>query len=574
MPTGKPTKKKPCVICGEMFLPEKPSSRICSRTHYATCPVCGKQFVWNTTRKVEPCSKQCRKELTRRNNLEKYGVEHPMQSKQVQENHKKSLKKHYGVEHPLQSEAIKTKAIQTNREKFGSDWGLSSDEVKTKARQTMTEKYGAPTTLESKELADKVKRTTVEKYGVEHPAQNADVKDKIKKTNLERYGHENAMQNPEIAKRSVETRIDKYGSYWSDDIYNKAKETWIKNLGVDNPSKSQKVIDKMTETFINKYGVKRAIQVPEFKQKMIDTMISRYGQPYYCLTDEFKSYESFRISKINKTISEKLSQENISHELEYRLETKWYDIYIPDQKTVIEVNPTYTHNSIGNHWNKDGLPSDYHLEKSKIAESHGLRCIHIFDWENPDTIIDMLKPKKRLYARNMTVYKLRNDVTDEFLSKYHLQGSCRGQLLCLGLTLDDELYQVMTFGKSRYDKNHYVELLRLCTKPGYTVVGGASKLFSYATSEFGLYDIISYCDISKFRGDVYEKIGMKLLRTTPPQEIWSKGDQKITANLLRQRGYDQLFNTSYGKGTSNDLLMLEHGWLPVYDCGQKVYFYE
>jgi hypothetical protein len=61
---------------------------------------------------------------------------------------------------------------------------------------------------------------------------------------------------------------------------------------------------------------------------------------------------------------------------------------------------------------------------------------------------------------------------------------------------------------------------------------------------------------------------------TPPQEIWSKGSQKITANLLRAHGYDQLFGTNYGKGTSNEELMLQNGWLPVYDCGQRVYVFE
>ena len=129
----------------------------------------------------------------------------------------------------------------------------------------------------------------------------------------------------------------------------------------------------------------------------------------------------------------------------------------------------------------------------------------------------------------------------------------------------------MTFGKPRYDKHHSVELLRLCTKPGYTVAGGASRLFKFATENYGLSDIISYCDLSKFSGDIYETIGMHLIRTTPPQEIWSRGNQKITANLLRQRGYDQLFKTNYGKGTSNEQLMIENGWLPVYDCGQLVY---
>ena len=61
---------------------------------------------------------------------------------------------------------------------------------------------------------------------------------------------------------------------------------------------------------------------------------------------------------------------------------------------------------------------------------------------------------------------------------------------------------------------------------------------------------------------------------TPPQEVWSKGKEYITANLLRARGYDQLFGTQYGKGSSNEELMLKSGWLPVYDCGQYVYVFE
>ena len=62
-------------------------------------------------------------------------------------------------------------------------------------------------------------------------------------------------------------------------------------------------------------------------------------------------------------------------------------------------------------------------------------------------------------------------------------------------------------------------------------------------------------------------------RDTKPNNIWSKGRRKITDNLLRQRGYDQLFNTSFGKGTSNEELMIKDNWLPVYDCGQGVFEY-
>lgn len=62
---------------------------------------------------------------------------------------------------------------------------------------------------------------------------------------------------------------------------------------------------------------------------------------------------------------------------------------------------------------------------------------------------------------------------------------------------------------------------------------------------------------------------MTLKELQNPSCNWSKGKEKITNNLLLQRGYDQLFNANYGKGTSNRSLMIQNGWVEVYDCGQK-----
>ena len=188
-------------------------------------------------------------------------------------------------------------------------------------------------------------------------------------------------------------------------------------------------------------------------------------------------------------------------------------------------------------------------------------------------LIQTLKDKKKIYARSCTLSTIDSKVADEFLSQYHLQGTVRNQTICLGLFHENDLVQVMTFGSPRFTKKYNYELLRLCTKPEFEVIGGASKLFKHAVRDLNLTNIISYCDLAKFNGDVYQKIGMKLDHVAEPQEIWSKGNRKITANLLRQRGYDQIFNTNYGKGTSNDELMLTNGWLPVYDCGQAAYVY-
>lgn len=472
MPTGKPTKQKPCVICGELFLPEKPSSKICNRIHYSKCPICGKQIEWNSTRNVEPCSKTCSKELTRRRNIEKYGCDHPMQNKTVQEHHKQSMMNKYEVEYPLQSEIIRTRAIETNREKFGSDWALGSKTIIEKSKQTMEKKYGGATTLQSPTLRERVRTTMIERYGNTNSMKVEQFKNKAKETNLLRYGVSNPMKDSDICMSAIKTRLEELG---------------------------------------------------------------------------------------------------VKSSFEFYLNSRFFNLYIEKSKTLIEIDPTYTHSVIGNHWNPEGIDKCYHRDKSKIATESGYRCIHIFDWDDIDKVLQMLQPKERIYARKCKIYKLRKEVAEDFLNRYHLQGSCRGQLLCLGLVYEGDLIQVMTFGKSRYDKHHAIELLRLCTRPGLVVVGGASKLFSYATSEYGLNDIISYCDLSKFTGRVYEEIGMKKIRITPPQEVWSRESEKITANLLRARGYDQLFKTNFGKGTSNEDLMIEHGWLPVYDCGQAVY---
>lgn len=550
MPTGSPTKKKKCSICGDLFLPEKPSSKICKKIHYNCCPICGKQIEWNSTRQVEPCSKECKKEATRRRNREKYGCDHPMQNKGVQQNHKKAMLAKYGVESPLQSSEIREKAINTNRQKFGTDWALGSAEIVQKSQQTMLERYGGKTTMESPELREKAVATFKEKYGEDNPAKVRRFREQAEATNLSKYGFKNPMCNTDVWMSAMKTRIEHYGEYWPDEIDDKAKSTFLKRYGVDNPSKSERLMDIARQSCMERYGV-----------------------PYGCMIPS-KQNNFHKISKANINVYNKLTQLGLNPSFEFYLSNMFYDVAVESSNVLIEVNPTYTHNTIGNHWNPKGLSPEYHLNKTQNAAQNGYRCIHIFDWDDANKVVNMLAPKKKIHARKCQLYRLRKEVAVEFLNKYHLQGSCRGQLLCLGLVFQDELVQVMTFGKPRYDKKHAVELLRLCTKSGAAVIGGASKLFSYATSEYGLSDIISYCDLSKFDGSVYEKIGMEKIRTTPPQEVWSRETDKITANLLRSRGYDQIFKTHYGKGTSNEQLMLENGWLPIYDCGQAVYLFE
>ena len=550
MPTGTPTKPKTCPICGEEFVPEKPSQRYCKKDHYQPCPVCGKPVLWNSMREVPVCSKECKRKRTRQRNLEKYGVEHPMALKSVQEKHKATMKAHYGVEHPLQSKELKEKAVQTNREKFGCDWALGSKKVHDKIKKTMTERYGAPTTLQSEELVEKVKKTNLIRYGFENVHQNEQVKERTKKTCLRLYGVENPNQNKDISNKRIKSRIENNGSYWSKDMAVKRIVTSINRYGTTDPSKSKEVKDKINRTCTELYGV-----------------------PWGCMAH---GSEHSRISKINKEFSKLLLSMNIDNELEVNIGSRFFDIVIPSQKTAIEIDPSYTHNTLGLNHYKHKLSETYHLEKTQTALDNGYRCIHVFDWDNWDKVVQLVAPREvKIGARKCGIVKIIDQrVANKFIKENHIQGQARGAVLTLGLEYDNELVMCMSFGRSRYNKNYTYELLRLCSKQGVEVVGGASKLFNFATSQLELDSIISYCDAAKFTGYVYENMGMEFVNHTAPNVVWSKENRYVTSNLLRQRGYDQLFNTSYGKNTDNEILMLLNGWVPVCDCGQKVFVYK
>lgn len=358
------------------------------------------------------------------------------------------------------------------------------------------------------------------------------------------------------------------GKLWAQ----KQKQAFIDKYGVDNPMKLPGIADKIQETMQDRYGEAFAMRVPEFKQKFIDTCTERYGTSYFVNHADFIEKSSCK-SKINEKFAELLAANNIPFEMEKECDDKRFDFKLQHIRTYIEIDPSYTHNVAGNHWEPDGLPKTQQLIKTLIAEKHGYRCIHVFDWDDWSTIIELIKPVRKIFARSCEVRVFQDDSYNKFIDDNHIQKSCKGTKLALGLYFQGELVQVMTFGKPRYNKNYTWELLRLCTKKGLAVTGGASKLFSYATKTAGITSIISYCDRAKFTGQVYKRMGMTLLRESAPQEVWSKGSAKVTSSLLRQRGYDQLFDANYGKGTSNEELMLKDGWLPVYDCGQLVFTY-
>ena len=131
----------------------------------------------------------------------------------------------------------------------------------------------------------------------------------------------------------------------------------------------------------------------------------------------------------------------------------------------------------------------------------------------------------------------------------------------------------MTFGKPRYNGKYQYELLRYCSSTH--VIGGAEKLFNHFIKQYNPQSVISYCDLSKFTGDIYKKLGFILKDVTIGKHWYNINTYKhILDSSLRMKGFDLLFGDEYGcfrKGTDNEELMRAHGFVEIYDAGQTTY---
>ncbi len=428
--------------------------------------------------------------------------------------------------------------------------------VKEKKINVYLEKYGTTNPSQSAEIREKVRSTNIKKYGVSCSFQADTVKENIKKTMIKRYGVDHPQKCKEIRERTESTSIERYGGI---------------GLG------SEEIKSKAQKTCIEKYGVPNPFAADQIKEQLMEDCLGKFGVPYHCMTDECRNAAVFANSSCNLKFMKLLDENNINYTREFPIDTKSYDFKVGS--TLIEVNPTSTHNSTwGWRGHKSGIDKDYHKNKTRLAIDNGYRCISLFDWDDYNKIINfLLKKKDTIYARKCTIKNVNIDDTIKFINKHHLQGYSKSEIN-IGLYNNEELVSIMTFGKPRYNKHYEYELIRYCYSKH--IVGGEEKLFHYFIKQYMPKSIISYCDLSKFTGKLYEKLGFTCKsKDIKPSKHWvhNKTKQHITDNLLRQRGFDQLLGDKYGcfgKGTSNEKLMLEHGFVEVYDCGQATYIWK
>ena len=263
------------------------------------------------------------------------------------------------------------------------------------------------------------------------------------------------------------------------------------------------------------------------------------------------------------------------------------DIWLPEFNIGIECNPTSTHNSSHNFWNssESGLLINYHRNKTDKAEESGIQLLHVFsyEWKHRRSIIEsilrnMLHRSTRIYARNCIIKEVDTHTAMSFLAANHRQGAI-GSSIRTGLYYQDELVSLMTFGKPRHTigKNgNYVELLRFCNKLNTSVIGGASKLFSYFKETYEFHKIVSFSDRARTSGNLYKILGFQLDHISDPGYVWvdvktDKAYSRINAQKSNIKKF--LDDDSIDLSKSESQIMEEHNFVKVYDSGNAVWVY-
>ena len=452
------------------------------------CHICGKATKFGTilTGYRQYCSTKCAnldpmiREKIEKTSIEKYGVKCNLNLEET--------KKKANIN--SQSKEAKIKRAKTNVAKYNAENVYASDQVKEKIRQTNLERYGVEYSWQSDNVKEKSKVTSLAKYGTEHPHQSDVVKQhtrQLKQSRLQEF----MIQNDCISRDEV---IQKYGCGWT---------FIVDKINVHPIYCGNKAFIKNSELInIQKYSEINHYQSSLFETKVIDYIKSIYSGKVIANTrDILKPYE--------------------------------LDVYIPDKHIAIECNGTFWHDA--EHKNKT-----YHIDKSKVCKDMGIRLIHIYEWEwsnYPDKIKQLLNISlgsvSKIYARQCEIRLISNQEAKPFNDATHLQGHRNAQVT-YGLFYKDMLVQLMSFSKTRYNRNlkndNEWEIIRGCPGSNNIVIGGVSKLFKHFVTDYTPSKVFSYCDFNKFGGNSYLALGMSFIGYTGPNKWWLINGTAIERN--------------------------------------------
>ena len=288
------------------------------------------------------------------------------------------------------------------------------------------------------------------------------------------------------------------------------------------------------------------------KQNRYDTYCS-----YSCYIESKEKKDKKKESKgtsIEKIVENILKRLDVEYYKNFKviLYPKELDFFIPDYGLAIECNGPWWHN-------EKNKSIEYHYNKFKECEEKGIHLLTL--WENDieeyrskiaDIIASCCFRNKKIYARQCEIKEIDSGASMGFLDKFHLYGKVNAKVN-LGLYYDNCLFEVMTFSKTG-DREY--ELTRFCTRKGYTIIGGLTRLLSYFKKNYEWNKIVSYSNNDLCTGEIYQKLGFNQVSEQIDFYYYDVKHKKIL---------------DHHKNDDPEKYTEQNGFLKCYNSGMKKY---
>ena len=302
-------------------------------------------------------------------------------------------------------------------------------------------------------------------------------------------------------------------------------------------------------------------------EKEANSFLQHNGCPYHNCNSSYKEKELF--SFIKSMCNDAINNDRKT------LDGYELDVLVPSKQIAFEFDGIFWHN-------ENNKTNDYHLNKTIICNNKGVRLIHIFEdeWINKKNIWKSMITnilgftKNKIYGRACTIDTVDSNTAVKFLNDNHLQGWCPSSIK-LGLYNKGELVSLMTFGKSRHfigSGKYEWELLRFCNKLDTTVIGGASKLFSYFIRNYKPTSIVSYSDRRWSEGDMYNKLGFTFSHYSKPNYFYVIDNVRKNRFNFRKKILVEKYNCPLEMSERD--FCKEKKWYRIYDCGTSVHVWK
>jgi G:T-mismatch repair DNA endonuclease (very short patch repair protein) len=362
------------------------------------------------------------------------------------------------------------------------------------------------------------------------------------------------------------TMLDKYGVEYNSQRKD-IKHIWSKPKIPSTIHVKLNSLDWLYEQYVIKN--RSAVDIANELDVYYSTVIE------YCKKHGFKIKQRSRYSRTEQEVSKFIESIGFKVETNVRdiIKPKEIDIYVEEKNLAIEINGLYWHSY--DKKNNDREDRFRHLSKTKQAADLDVDLIHITDWEwqnKHDIVKSIIMSKlginKKIYARQTVCKQVESKTARKFLQENHIQGTCSSAAY-YGLYYDKVLYMIASVGKNRFKKSE-IELHRLATLKGNTVVGGAGKLLKTIGKDFDIEKIISYCDRDKSNGKMYKSTGFDLVRETGPGYFWTDGSAVYSRYRCQKKNLSKWL-TNFDPNLSEAENLFRAGYRRYWTCGNLVF---